>query len=111
MLSVRISNLSGWATTALETRETPCPGCPSRRTAYRAQPRESRASGKGDSATTRTRPGAKLVQHPGSGGVVYSAWGCFYRIAVTNADGDTLRVVERDLPPRTGPGRGMEGRN
>ncbi len=42
--------------------------------------------------------GAKLVQHPGSGGVVYSAWGYFYRVAVTTADGDTLRVIERDLP-------------
>ena len=47
--------------------------------------------------------GAKLVQHPGSGGVVYSAWGYFYRIAVTNADGDTLRVIERDLPPEPVP--------
>ncbi|MDE2793504.1 MAG: 6-bladed beta-propeller [Gemmatimonadota bacterium] len=42
--------------------------------------------------------GAKFVQHPGSGGVVYSAWGYFYRIAVTTVGGDTLRVIERDLP-------------
>lgn len=42
--------------------------------------------------------GAKFVQHPASGGVVYSAWGYFYRIAVTEAGGDTLRVIERDLP-------------
>ena len=43
--------------------------------------------------------GAKFVQHPASGGVTYSAWGYFYRIAVTGADGDTLRVIERDLSP------------
>jgi len=43
--------------------------------------------------------GAKFVQHPGSGGVMYSAWGYFYRIAVTRGDGDTLRVIERTLPP------------
>ncbi len=42
--------------------------------------------------------GAKFVQHPGSGGVMYSAWGYFYRIAVTRGDGDTLRVIERTLP-------------
>ena len=42
--------------------------------------------------------GAKLVQHPGSGGVLYSAWGYFYRVAVTTAEGDTLRVIKRDLP-------------
>ena len=42
--------------------------------------------------------GAKFVQHPASGGVMYSAWGYFYRIAVTGADGDTLRVIERSLP-------------
>lgn len=43
--------------------------------------------------------GAKFVQHPGSGGVMYSAWGYFYRVAVTRGDGDTLRVIERTLPP------------
>ena len=42
--------------------------------------------------------GAKFVRHPASGGIMYSAWGYFYRIAVTGADGDTLRVIERDLP-------------
>ncbi len=42
--------------------------------------------------------GAKFVQHPASGGIMYSAWGYFYRIAVTGADGDTLRVIDRDVP-------------
>lgn len=42
--------------------------------------------------------GAKWVQHPASGGVMYSAWGYFYRIAVTQAASDTLRVIERTLP-------------
>ena len=42
--------------------------------------------------------GTKLVQHPASGGVVYSAWGYSYRIAVTESGGDTLRVIERALP-------------
>ena len=42
--------------------------------------------------------GAKFVQQPASGGIMYSAWGYFYRIAVTAADGDTLRVIERALP-------------
>ncbi len=42
--------------------------------------------------------GAKFVQHPASGGVMYSAWGYFYRVAVTQGDGDTLRVIERSLP-------------
>ena len=41
---------------------------------------------------------AKLLQHPASGGFVYSAWGYFYRIAVTQGEGDTLRVIERTLP-------------
>lgn len=41
---------------------------------------------------------AKHVQHPASGGVMYSAWGYFYRVAVTGGDGDTLRVIERTLP-------------
>ncbi len=41
--------------------------------------------------------GAKFVQQPASGGIMYSAWGYFYRIAVTAA-GDTLRVIERELP-------------
>ena len=40
----------------------------------------------------------KWVQHPGSGGVVYSAWGYSYRIAVTRGGSDTLRVIERTLP-------------
>ena len=42
--------------------------------------------------------GAKFVQHPGSGGVMYSAHGYFYRVAVTQDEGDTLRVIERTLP-------------
>lgn len=42
--------------------------------------------------------GAKFVQHPASGGIMYSAWGYFYRVAVTHGAGDTLRVVERTLP-------------
>ena len=41
--------------------------------------------------------GAKFVQHPGSGGIMYSAWGYFYRVAVTRGGGETLRVVERTL--------------
>ena len=40
----------------------------------------------------------KFVQHPASGGVMYSAWGYFYRIAATQGNGDTLRVIERTLP-------------
>ena len=42
--------------------------------------------------------GAKSVQHPAAGGVMYSAWGWFYRVAVTRGEGDTLRVIERTLP-------------
>ena len=42
--------------------------------------------------------GAKFVRHPASGGVMYSAWGWFYRVAVTRGDSDTLRVIERTLP-------------
>lgn len=41
---------------------------------------------------------AKFAQHPASGGVMYSAWGYFYRIAVIGSAGDTLRVIERALP-------------
>lgn len=40
----------------------------------------------------------ELVQHPGPGGVLYSAMSDAYRIAVTRADGDTVRVIERTLP-------------
>ena len=39
-----------------------------------------------------------LLQHPGPGGTLYSAMSDEYRIAVTRG-GDTLRVIERDLPP------------
>ncbi len=42
---------------------------------------------------------AKLLQHPASGGFAYSAWGYFYRIALTQGESDTLRVIERTLPP------------
>ena len=40
----------------------------------------------------------KLVQRPGPGGAMYSAMTGDYRIAVTRANGDTVRVVERSLP-------------
>ena len=40
-----------------------------------------------------------LVQHPGSGGVVYSAFTSDYRIAVTRNEGaDTVRIIQRPLP-------------
>lgn len=42
--------------------------------------------------------GTRFVQHPGSGGIIYAAWGYDYRIAVTEPDGDTLRVIRRTLP-------------
>ena len=42
--------------------------------------------------------GTKLVQRPGPGGVLYSALTNAYRIALTDADDDTVRVVERSLP-------------
>ena len=43
---------------------------------------------------------ASFMQHPGSGGVIYSALSSEYRIAATRNDGaDTLRVIERPLPP------------
>lgn len=42
--------------------------------------------------------GEKLVQRPGPGGVMYSAMTGAYRIAVMNADDDTVRVVERSIP-------------
>ena len=40
-----------------------------------------------------------LVQRPGPGGVMYSAMSDAYRIAVTTANDDTVRVIERSLPP------------
>ncbi len=40
----------------------------------------------------------KFVQHPAAGGIMYSGWSFFYRVAVTRAVGDTLRVIERTLP-------------
>ena len=40
----------------------------------------------------------KSVRHPASGGIAYAAWGYFYRIAVTDMAGDTLRIIERTLP-------------
>lgn len=40
----------------------------------------------------------KSLRHPASGGIAYSAWGYFYRIAVTDAAGDTVRIIERTLP-------------
>ncbi len=43
--------------------------------------------------------GPGLAQHPGPGAVMYSAMTDAYRIAITGAGGDTLRVIERPLPP------------
>ena len=43
--------------------------------------------------------GLGLAQHPGPGAVMYSAMTDTYRIAVTTGNGDTLRVIERPLPP------------
>lgn len=43
--------------------------------------------------------GPGLAQHPGPGAVMYSAMTEAYRIAVTAGNGDTLRVIERPLPP------------
>ncbi len=43
--------------------------------------------------------GPGLAQHPGPGAVMYSAMTDAYRIAMTRAGGDTLRVIERPLPP------------
>jgi len=42
--------------------------------------------------------GAKLVQRPGPGGVMYSALTDAYRIALTSTTDDTVRVIERSLP-------------
>ncbi len=42
------------------------------------------------------------LQHPASGGVLYSAVSDEYRIAVTRGS-DTVRVVERELPPEPVP--------
>ena len=42
--------------------------------------------------------GAKLVQRPGRGGVMYSALTDAYRIALTPTTDDTVRVIERSLP-------------
>jgi len=43
--------------------------------------------------------GPGLAQHPGPGAVMYSAMTDAYRITVTTGNGDTLRVIERPLPP------------
>ena len=41
----------------------------------------------------------QFVQHPGPGGIMYSALTSAYRVTVTQNDGaDTLRVIERRLP-------------
>lgn len=42
--------------------------------------------------------GAKLVQRPGPGGLMHSAMTDAYRIALTDANDDTVRVIERSLP-------------
>ena len=43
--------------------------------------------------------GTKLVQRPGPGGALYSAVTDAYRVALTDADDDTVRVIARMLPP------------
>lgn len=43
--------------------------------------------------------GTKLVQRPGPGGVMNSATTGAYRIALTDADDDTVRIIERSLSP------------
>lgn len=40
----------------------------------------------------------QFVQHPGPGGILYSALTSAYRIVVTRNGTDTLRVIERPLP-------------
>ena len=42
--------------------------------------------------------GAKLVQRPGPGGLMHSAMTDAYRIALTDANDDTVRVIARSLP-------------
>ena len=41
---------------------------------------------------------AGMVQHPGPGGVMYTAMTGSYRVAVIRGESDTLRVMERSLP-------------
>lgn len=41
---------------------------------------------------------ARIVQHPGSAGTIYSAVTDEYRVAVTRG-ADTLRLIKRELPP------------
>ncbi len=41
---------------------------------------------------------AGMVQHPGPGGVMYTAMTSTYRIAVIRGESDTLQVMERSLP-------------
>lgn len=43
--------------------------------------------------------GTRLVQRPGPGGMLYSAMTDAYRIALSDAVDDTVRVIERTLPP------------
>ncbi len=45
--------------------------------------------------------GPKLVQRPGPGGVMHSAITDAYRIALTDTDDDTVRVIERSLRAET----------
>lgn len=40
-----------------------------------------------------------LVSAPAPGGHVARVWSADYRVAITTADGDTLRLVERDMTP------------
>lgn len=42
--------------------------------------------------------GGRVLQHPAETGMAYVAWTRDYRIALLNAEGDTLRVIERDRP-------------
>jgi len=42
--------------------------------------------------------GIRLVQRPGPGGMLYSAMTDAYRIALSNAEDDTVRIIERELP-------------
>lgn len=43
--------------------------------------------------------GGKELLHPTGSGNSYAAWSAEYRIVLLSSDGDTLRVIERDLPP------------
>jgi hypothetical protein len=42
--------------------------------------------------------GGQMVQHPAATGLTWVGWSRDYRIALINAEGDTVRVLERDRP-------------